>query len=308
MRTAWLTMIRNLLIIIFIAVLMAGCLSGESAEKGTLHLSSTPAGAEIYLDNEYRGTAPATISGIDPGSHTLEFRMKGYKSWKSAITVVPGDANYVAAMSVLAASEPETGITPVATEEPVALTLQVSRDQLIVGDSVLFSGIATGTGTVSLTLFGPGIYEKGVVLDRVRPGAGGIWSFTWNPGSKIRPGTYTILAESERKTASVRKEFTAIGNGIVSVSPSSYAIAKGETVILSGRCTTNAPSVRVVLFGPERFGSGVELGSFSVKGDQTWSYRFVTDLTMPTGIYTVYVSDVPKTTSGTAQFTLGFAS
>ncbi|MDD1684582.1 MAG: hypothetical protein LUQ19_01685, partial [Methanoregula sp.] len=99
-----------------------------------------------------------------------------------------------------------------------------------------------------------------------------------------------------------------IGDGVVGVTPSSYAISQGETVTFSGRCTTGAPGVQLTIFGPERFASGVSLGTVSVMGDQTWSFRYTTDLTMPTGVYTIYASDVPQTATGSSQFTIGFAS
>ena len=60
------------------------------------------------------------------------------------------------------------------------------------------------------------------------------------------------------------------------------------------------------LYGPDRFSSGVELGTFSVLADKTWSFRYTLDTTMPTGIYTIYVYDVPKTASGRTQFTVGY--
>ena len=301
-------MIRKIFILLFISILLAGCITGEPAEKGTLQLTSSPTGAEIYLDNQYQGTAPSTISGIEPGSHTLEFRMKGYKSWKSVITVSSGTSNYFAALSVLPGTEPQTETSPVATDEPIALTLQASRDRIIIGDSITFSGIATGTNSVSLTITGPGKYSNGVVLEDVKPGASDEWTATWNPGTKIQSGTYTIIATDAGKTVSRRATFTATGDGVVSVSPSSYAIGTGETIILSGRCTTGAPTVRVVLSGPGRFGGGVDLGNVAVMADQTWSIRYTTDRSMPTGVYSVYVSDVPQTTTGSTQFTIGFAS
>lgn len=301
-------MIRKIFIILFISVLLAGCITGEPAEKGTLQLTSSPTGAEIYLDNQYRGTTPGTISGVEPGSHTLEFRLNGYKSWKSAITVSSGNANYVAAMSVIPIAGPETGNTPESTREPIALTLQVSRDRIIVGDSVTFSGVATGTDRVDLMVIGPGKYANGVALEPVKPGVADDWSFTWNPGTKIQSGTYTLVATDAGKTVSRRASFTVTGDGVVSVFPNSYAIVTGETVILSGRCSTGAPTVRVVLSGPGRFGSGVDIGNVAVAADQTWSMRYTTDLSMPAGVYSVYVSDVPQSTTGSAQFTIGFAS
>jgi hypothetical protein len=179
---------------------------------------------------------------------------------------------------------------------------------MIVGDTNAFYGIYTGTGSVVLTLLGPGYYANGIVLDQVKPGAASIWSFTWNPGTKIQSGTYTIVASNAETTISDRVSFVVIGHGEVTVIPSTYAARKGETITLSGRCTTGALNVELVLFGPERYAGGVSLGTFSVIADETWSYRYTTDSTMPTGTYTVYASDVPKTASGSSQFTIGYAS
>jgi hypothetical protein len=302
-------MIRKILVLIFVGILLAACITSQPAESGTLQLTSSPAGAEIYLDNQYRGSTPSTISGVVPGSHILEFRKSGYKGWKATVTVPSGVSNYFAALEALPGPEQGTDISPAATAAtPAAMTVRVSRDPMIIGDSNSFSGIATGTGSVTLTLTGPGYYANGIVIGKVKPDAVDEWSYTWNPGTKIQSGTYTIVASDAENTISDRATFIAIGNGLVTVTPSSYAIAKGETFTLSGRCTTGAPEVNLVLFGPERFTGGMDLGTFSVTADQTWSYRYTTDLTMPAGVYSVYASDVPKTTSGSTQFTIGFAS
>ena len=302
-------MIRKILILIFVSILLAGCITSQSAEKGTLHLTSSPSGAEIYLDNQYKGSTPSTLSDIEPGNHTLEFRSNGYKNWKSVVTVLSGTANYFAALTAQPSSEQGTDINPAETAAvPAAVTVKVSKERMIVGDSNIFSGTATGTGSVTLTLFGPGYYANGIVLNQVKPDAIDSWSYTWNPGTKIQGGTYTITVNDAGRSVSDRATFTAVGDGIVSVSPSSYAVVRGEPVVLSGRCNTGASSVRVVLFGPERFSTGADLGSFPVTADQTWSLRYMTDLTMPAGVYSVYVSDVPQTTTGSTQFTIGYAS
>ena len=61
--------------------LISGCLSSQEAAKGTLRLTSSPSGAEIYLDNQFRGSTPVDISSVEQGNHTLEFRYPGYQSW-----------------------------------------------------------------------------------------------------------------------------------------------------------------------------------------------------------------------------------
>lgn len=300
-------MIRKILVIILVSILLSGCISGQPPEKGTLQLTSSPSGAEIYLDNQYQGSTPGTITGVEPGSHTLEFRLKGYRSWKSIITVPSGKSNYFGGLNIETGQEGNDG-GPVTTTEPAAVTVRVSREQIIIGDSITFFGTAAGIESVTLTLSGPGKYAKGVVLEKVRPDAAGDWTYTWTPGTAITHGIYTVIASDTGRTVSDREQFTAIGDGEVGISPSSYAIAQGETITFSGRCTTGAPSVRLTIFGPERFAGGVSLGTVSVASSETWNFRYTTDLTMPTGIYTVYVSDVPQTDTGSTQFTIGFTS
>jgi hypothetical protein len=114
--------------------------------------------------------------------------------------------------------------------------------------------------------------------------------------------------EDALKTTSNRVEFSVVGGGEVSIAANSYAAARGETITFSGRCTTGAQNVLLILYGPERFSSGIELGSLSVMADKTWNFKYILDNSMPAGSYTMYVYDIPKTTSSTTQFTVGFTS
>jgi hypothetical protein len=301
-------MIRKILVLIFVLILLAGCITGQPAESGTLQFTSSPTGAEIYLDNQYRGSTPSTISGVVPGNHTLEYRSAGYKSWKAVVAVPSGTSNYFAALLAQPGSERETYVSPVATAEPAIVTARVSREQMIVGDSNTFSGTATGTGSVTLTLFGPGYYENGVVLDQLKPNAINEWSSTWNPGSAIQSGTYTIVVSNAGKTVTDRARFTVIGNGKVTVSSSRYSVLPGEYLTFSGRCTTGATNVQLILSGPERFSTGVDLGTFPVTADKTWSFRYTLDNNVPVGVYTIYVNDLPKTAFDSSQFTVRYDS
>lgn len=308
MSYTWLSMIRKILILMFVSILLAGCISSEPAEKGTLHITSSPMGAEVYFDNQYKGTSPSTISGIAPGSYTLDIRMKGHKSWKSFITVPSGTTNYVVILTAEPGSEEPREVRPLASAVPAAVAVQISRSRMIVGESNLFFGAAAGTASVTLTLVGPGYYGQGVVLGTVKPDAAGGWSYTWNPGTRIQSGTYTLVVSDAGKSVSDRATFTVIGDGVVSVSPHRYAVIRGEPLVLSGRCTTGAQNVRVVLYGPGPYAGGIDLGTFPVTADQVWSYRYTTDITMPTGVYSVSVSDVPQTATASSQFTIGYAS
>ena len=294
-------------VMVFFCVI-AGCVSESAPPTGTLSFTTLPEGAEVYLDNQYRGTTPCTIADVATGQHALAFRSTGYESYTTAITVPAGPSNYYAALHPVSVAGPETpGITEGQTAVPVAkVNVSVSKDRMVVGESNVFSGTASGTDTVLLTVYGPGKYTNGVALVRQNVNSWGQFSTTWNPGTSLLAGTYTIVAEDAWKSTASRMDFTVIGGGIVSIAPSTYAAAPGQTVSFSGQCTTGAQNVRLVLFGPGQFSSGIEYPMLPVDASQTWSFRYKLDSTMPTGQYTMYVYDNPKTASSSTQFTVGY--
>ena len=61
---------------------------------GQLQLTSTPPGAEVYIDDDYKpaGTTPFTTERLPKGKHTLQFRLSSYKPLKQTVDVV-GDAS-----------------------------------------------------------------------------------------------------------------------------------------------------------------------------------------------------------------------
>ncbi len=301
---------KSVIIIVIVFVFLSGCVSGPVSQKGTLNLTSSPSGSEVYLDNQYHGTTPVTIPEVGLGSHTLEYRHSGYKSWSTTITVTPGSSNYYAALApqinVPVSEVPGQTITGVATPARTAVTVQTGKKTMIIGDSNVFSGAASGTNIVLLTLYGPGIYKNGVPLVQQNVNELGNWNYVWNPGSSVESGSYTVIVSDPWKTTSERTEFTVIGGGVVSISPSTYSAGTGTSMTFSGQCTTGAQSVLLALYGPGLYTNGKELGPFSVTADKTWSFTVTLDSTMPTGVYTMYVYDVPKTSSGNTQFTIGY--
>ena len=290
---------KSVIIIVIVFVFLSGCVSDPVSQKGTLNLTSSPSGSEVYLDNQYHGTTPVTIPEVGLGSHTLEYRHSGYKSWSTAITVTSGSSNYYAALAPQTNVQlpPDIGqtITGVPTQAPAAVTIGAGKKTMIIGDWNIFSGTASGTNSVLLTLYGPGKYKNGVSLVQQNVDGIGTWSYTWNPGSSVESGSYTMIVSDPWKTTSERTEFTVIGGGVVSISPSTYSAGTGTTMTFSGQCTTGAQSVLLALYGPGLYTNGKELGPFSVTADKTWSFKITLDSTMPTGVYTMYVHDIPTT-------------
>jgi|GEM_PF-1732283 hypothetical protein len=90
------------LFLVVLGVFCAGCDSTPALppETGSVRILSSPSGAEIYLDSEYRGTTPATVTAVPAGNHTLEIRENGYDRWTAPVTVTAGGILNVSATLV----------------------------------------------------------------------------------------------------------------------------------------------------------------------------------------------------------------
>jgi hypothetical protein len=72
---------------------------------GALSVSSTPAGAQVFLDNQFVGITPLTLNTVHTGSHTVSIRMDGYGEYSTTTPVNAGATSTVAA-ALLPATTP----------------------------------------------------------------------------------------------------------------------------------------------------------------------------------------------------------
>jgi len=314
-------MVRNIsfvpiIFFVMVFIFFSGCIAESATKTGTVQFASQPTGAQIYLDTQYRGSTPTTLTDIEAGNHTVELRYAGYENWNAMMIVAPGANNIFVAMEPVqtvtmptVATTAITTISPTAVpslDQPVSITLKLGKESMVIGDSQIISGTATGCSQVLVTMYGTGIYANGIQLDNPSVNELGAWKYTWNPGTAVLPGTYTVVVTDPKNQVSERLQFAVTGGGKVTATTNSYAAAKGDTLQFSGICTTGAQNVQLVLYGPGSYTGGVTLGTFSVQANKNWNFRYTTDATLPTGVYTLYAYDIPKTTSGTVQFTVGY--
>jgi len=57
--------------------------------KGKINVISVPDGADIYVDNNFVGNAPAALT-LPPGQHTVKVSQDGYKDWQKDLSVLAG--------------------------------------------------------------------------------------------------------------------------------------------------------------------------------------------------------------------------
>jgi serine/threonine-protein kinase len=63
----------------------------------TVVIESQPPGARIRIDGRDLAPAPLTVRQLRPGTHTLELRLPGYKTWSQRLTVAAGDNRRISA-------------------------------------------------------------------------------------------------------------------------------------------------------------------------------------------------------------------
>ncbi len=69
--------------------------AGNTDTAAQLEILSTPEAAEIYLNGQFVGSTPSTIS-VPAGAHTLSIRKLGYKAWERQMQISTGHVRVVA--------------------------------------------------------------------------------------------------------------------------------------------------------------------------------------------------------------------
>ncbi len=71
-------------------------LNAVTTELGSIYVTSTPTGANIYLDGADTGKLTnAVISDVVPGTHTIRLTLQGYNTEERTVEVVPGEETRV---------------------------------------------------------------------------------------------------------------------------------------------------------------------------------------------------------------------
>jgi hypothetical protein len=86
-------------------VVLAGCAAVLGSKQKDFSLSSTPAGADVYLDGNRLGTTPVRVKLSNQASHTFVFRREGYR--EASCTLSRGTGGGWVILDVL------TGLVPV---------------------------------------------------------------------------------------------------------------------------------------------------------------------------------------------------
>jgi hypothetical protein len=119
--------------------------------SGSIFVTSTPSGANIYLDNSYKGLTPLTIDAVPNGNHTIVLRLDGYEESSRTISINGNSPVITIALNPLPTSTP----TETSTLQPTATgTIQPGQPVPVPSE---------GYGSLSITTSPPGatVYVDG---------------------------------------------------------------------------------------------------------------------------------------------------
>lgn len=194
---------------------------------GSLSIYSSPAGADISVDGDYRGRAPLVITGIWPGTYTISAEMSGYRTYTTSASV---DSDTQTTVSCTLTPASTTGsLYVISTPADTGVTL----DGLYKGKTPLtLNNLAAETHILQLDA--PGYYDWKSAID-VPSGGTRTVSATLNPLPASSTGW--IYATSSPGGAAVTLDGNAVGQTPASGPLKLNAIGTGDhtiTLTLSG--------------------------------------------------------------------------
>jgi PBP1b-binding outer membrane lipoprotein LpoB len=92
-------------LVLLMALAFSGCVSvKESGTKvssppaptSSVAFRSVPEDAEVFVDDQFRGTTPVTLH-LAAGTHKVEMKRAGYQTWERELMVIAGNDTRVAA-------------------------------------------------------------------------------------------------------------------------------------------------------------------------------------------------------------------
>jgi PKD repeat protein len=136
-----------------------------TVQSGTLAITTVPGGANVFVDNVFKGVTPLTLTDTASGYHILRIALPGYDDYITSATVEPSKTVLIKAELQSGGSEnattavPTIAVTPVPPREngSVAITsvpngAAVTLDGLYEGTTpVIIPDVLPGNHDISLT-------------------------------------------------------------------------------------------------------------------------------------------------------------
>ncbi len=113
----------------------------EEKGSGILIVNSVPAGANVFLNNEFKGKAPLTFYGLEAGSYDVLVKKEGYESYSTVVSVDAGkraevDA-YLDEIKKIIIEEPEGEVAEAEEKEDEVLAEGGKKEIINLGSGMI---------------------------------------------------------------------------------------------------------------------------------------------------------------------------
>lgn len=174
--------------------------------KGRVIVTSTPEGAQVFVDEVARGVTPLTVAA-SPGVHFVRVALEGHLAATQSVTVAPYAKH----------------------ELPLTLAKNLPRAALQELESLALSGAAPGTFTQPAGLVAGAVGADGVILGIVALSLKGyVVSVAWlQPGAPM----HVMAVEVSRNMTDARALMTELGAAIAAAPRANSAPVKDDAVV-----------------------------------------------------------------------------
>ena len=191
------------------------------------------------------------------------------------------------------------------------VTITANKDSVIRGNPIDLYGTAIiSENTVQLSVIGEGEYSEGKKIGSPDIVGNNTWSFRWNPGYSVEPGTYVFLISDTEENVSDTVVVSIVKGAVTIVAAGDQSYYLGEKIRLSGTCTArNLVFLSIALSDPHLPNRKIDQISLEtidndpktflevkVSNEKTFEYEWDTSkdasLISP-GTYTIYACEGP---------------
>ena len=221
---------------------------------GSLFVDSIPTGADVYVDGNYQGTSPVTVSALSVGAHQIELHLAGYEVLTSTQYVETGQGTVVNLVLIPYSSSSAYGSIDITSNLPGAL---VYLDGLYKGSTQsgnIFNIISVSPGIHTLFLHLPGYTDITQTIDVTAGQISNVKAVFTSPASLQSTATSSPATGSILVTSTPAGGQVFVDNQFRGVAPVTiYNVAPGTHIInlqLSGysdwSTSVNVPANQVV--------------------------------------------------------------
>ncbi len=262
---------------------------------GNISVTSTPAGATIYVDNINNGITPKVIEGITSGSHSIVLQKAGYQNDTRTVTVTNNQTTTVTAVLVLLPAAPTIStITPAYGYNTGIVSITDLSGTGFSGDATVK---LTKTGQTNISATGVSVTSTKITGNFDLNGkTAGYWnvvvtnpdgqSATKTEGFEIRVPSAAMTLSSITPVYGMNDETVTITNlaGTGFLSGATIKLQKTGYNDIPGTVTSVVSSTKIT-------------GSFDLDGRTPGSYEVCVENVATNSIcglvFTVYSSDTP---------------